>query len=287
MNKIRHISASYSGNKIALGEFEKVVQIFDIDTLNTISEFNSILSFGGKRITINELGNICVCGAWAKFGLVGYNALNGEVIWQRKDLKKVQHLSILRSNSDLFFANFSKSASKLISFKDGSEINKIIGVENYYESRFEPINVYDKSTSIELVNRITGNRISKIDRQTFATLSLDFAKDCFCVSEAAGPISCYELDKGRLKWRLPIGMDGHYLSLAYNELLDRFIGISWPYLNGGDMKIHYMNPDSGKNDYVINIKKPAVTEFAKEGRLLITSNKEIIDINTGEKKYWA
>ncbi|NJK96866.1 MAG: hypothetical protein HC905_19870 [Bacteroidales bacterium] len=89
MREIGHISTSFEGNRIALAEFEKEVQIFDIDSFQEISEFTSVLSFGGKRIAINKLGDICAWGAWSRHGICGYNANSGELLWQRKDLKRV------------------------------------------------------------------------------------------------------------------------------------------------------------------------------------------------------
>jgi hypothetical protein len=53
---IRHISTSLSGHTIALAEFEKRVQIFDINSLHIISEFDTVLDFGGQRLAISEDG---------------------------------------------------------------------------------------------------------------------------------------------------------------------------------------------------------------------------------------
>ncbi len=42
MKDIRHISTSYNGHMIALGEFEKRVQIFDLLNKQVISEFDTV-----------------------------------------------------------------------------------------------------------------------------------------------------------------------------------------------------------------------------------------------------
>jgi len=83
-----------------------------------------------------------------------------------------------------------------------------------------------------------------------------------------------------------VGIDGHFLRLDYNETLDRFVGISWPYVNGGNKKLKYLNPNSGLIERVHNIGQPTETEFAKDGRLLITSNREILDLENGIIKNW-
>jgi hypothetical protein len=34
-----------------------------------------------------------VAGAWERHGICAYNGLSGDLLWQRKDLKKSQHLA--------------------------------------------------------------------------------------------------------------------------------------------------------------------------------------------------
>ncbi|MFN3301144.1 MAG: YncE family protein, partial [Sediminibacterium sp.] len=287
MKEIRHISTSFLGNRIALAEFENLVQIFDLNTLQVISEFNSVLSYGGKRIAIDEQGEICVCGAWQRHGICGYNSNSGELIWQRKDLKRVQHLQNLRSNQQLLFANFEGSSSRIIDFRTGIDIDKIPNIINYYECKYQSIDIYDRSLSIDIIDRISKKRIAKLDRKSFGTLDLTFNFDSLCISESAGPLSCYDLNNGKLKWRIYGGIDGHYLRICYNEHLNMFVGITWPYANGGDKKIMYINTNTGAVENEVNIKQPVETEFAMDGKFLITSNRQIIDIDNLIIKNWA
>ena len=95
MEEIRHIATSFGGSRIAIAEFENHVQIFDHGNFELIAEFDTILDFGGNRLLISEDGQYCICGSWARHGIIGYDANTGEQIWQRKDLKKVQNIQLV------------------------------------------------------------------------------------------------------------------------------------------------------------------------------------------------
>jgi hypothetical protein len=57
-------------------------------------------------------------------------------------------------------------------------------------------------------------------------------------------------------------------------------------MTGGDKKLKRINKDNGKIESEIVIGCPAETEFALNGSVLVTSDREIINLKSGEKKYW-
>jgi hypothetical protein len=67
MSAIRHLAASYSGNVLAAGEFEKRIHIFDVVTRTKVCEFDSRLDFGGRRLAVSDDGRYCAAGAEAGY----------------------------------------------------------------------------------------------------------------------------------------------------------------------------------------------------------------------------
>lgn len=287
MKDIRHIATSFSGQTIALAEFEKRVQIFDINSLQIMSEFDTILDFGGQRLAISEDGKICICGCWERHGICAYETKTGNLLWQRKDLKKVQHIQILYADSAKFFAQFEVGASRTFDINTGLDTEKVTGAKYFFNSKYLEIDIIDKPRKIQIVDRKLKKIKVNIERQPFATLGLDIAHNCFAISESGGPLSCYDILSGQLKWRIPISEDGHFLRVIFNEELDIFIGVSWPFMKGGNKKLKYINKDSGKIEREMIINCPTETEFALNGSVLITSEREIINIKSGEKRNWA
>jgi outer membrane protein assembly factor BamB len=287
MKDIRHISTSFSGQTIALAEFEKRVQIFDMNFLQIISEFDTILDFGGQRLAISEDGKICICGCWERHGICAYETKTGKLIWQRKDLKKVQHIHILYADNSKFFAQFEVGASRTFDINSGLEIDKVSGAKYLFNSKYLEIDIIDKSNKIQVIDRKTKKIKANIERQSFATLDLAIADNCLAISESGGPMSCYDIQSGEIKWRIPINEDGHFLRVTFNYELNSFIGVSWPFLKGGNKKLKYINKDNGLIEKEMTINCPTETEFALNGNVLVTSDREIIDLKSGEKKNWA
>ncbi len=283
MDDIRHIATSLNGDRIAVAEFERRVKIIDFQTFEKVSEFDSILDFGGKRLSISEDGKTCVCGSWERHGIIGYNANNGEKLWQRKDLKKVQNIQLISSDTNLIFAQFEVGISKFINIQTGEDVKNLRGVEAFYENIYSPFSILDKTRGIEIVDSSSLKRKFKIDRQSFATLDIANGKDSVLVSESGGPLSCYDIGSGQLLWRHELGKYGHYLRLTYNERLNKYIGICWPYVSGGNKLLRYFETENGKIEEEINLDCPIETEFAKNGQLLVTSELDFIDLNTKKK----
>ncbi|PZR37652.1 MAG: hypothetical protein DI538_11970 [Azospira oryzae] len=289
MEQIRHIATSFNGPVIALAEFEKKVQIIDINSMGTIAEFDTILDFGGRRLAIAENGKICVCGCWERHGIGAYDTATGKLIWQRKDLKKVQHIQILRADETKVFTSFATGASRIIDINTGVDIDKISGAQLLFNSKYASVDIIDKSSKIQVVERGTGKTKLNIQRQSFGTLDIAFSESSVAISEAAGPLSCYNIHGfGKPLWRLPMDKDGHLLRICYNEQLNMFVGVSLSYTSKErPRKIKYIDKDNGTIEKELIINRPVEAEFALNGQVLITSDREIINVETGEKKSWV
>ena len=95
MYKMRHIATSQDGSVFLTAEFEKKVYSWNINTYENISEFNTVLDFGGKRLAITEDGTRCVAASYSRRGISMYDVLTGSVIWHRKDINRVQFVTLV------------------------------------------------------------------------------------------------------------------------------------------------------------------------------------------------
>lgn len=286
MNDIRHIATSYNGEMIALAEFKRRVQIVDIGTLTVKSEFNTVLDFGGRRLAISEDGQICVCGSWDRYGICAYETSTGKLIWQRKDLKKVQYIQNLSASRNKVFAQFEVGSSRILDIETGAEIQKYPGVGYLFNSKYAPVDVISKRNRIQLLDRSTSNKMASVPSKSFAILAIEVSDDSFVVSESGGPLTCYDISTGRQKWEIPAGVDGHFLRVSFHSTLDIFVGVSSPFLNVGNKKRKYIDKNSGHITNELNIDCPVETEFAWRDQVLVTSDRQIINIQSGDKKNW-
>ncbi|MGG7666799.1 hypothetical protein [Dyadobacter sp. BHUBP1] len=286
MNDIRHIATSGNGKVIAVAEFERRVQIVDIDSLTVISEFDTILDFGGQRLAISEDGLICLCGSWDRYGICAYETRTGKLIWRRKDLKKVQHIQNLSAHTDQVFAQFEVGPSRSLDIYTGAEVQKLPGIEHLVNAKNLPIDVIGKRGSILVLDRLTRKTIASAPTRSFAILDIVISDDSFVVSESGGPLSCYDISTGTHKWDIPADEDGHFLRACFHLNLEEFVGVSWPFLNGGNKKLKCINKNTGEITKELVIGCPVETEFALSGQVLVTSERKVIDIQSGTFKSW-
>ncbi len=247
---IRHLATSWSGVIAALAEFEHRVHVVDLTTGIHLSTFNTILDFGGRRLSITSDGTNVVAAAYHVEGIAAYSTADGTEIWRRKDLKKAQHIRF-SLDDDKIFCGFERKTFAVLRRATGKTITTMRGVKDIWESPFESIRLLEKLTLVLETN--DSRKLASIPRATFAVLSAAFAPGLVCVSESTGPVRCLDTSSGQERWRLAIP-DQHFLEVAYNENAASFVGVCWPYQRGGPHRLIRFGSNSG-----------AVTELGELG----------------------
>jgi len=282
-NKIRHIAISPHGDLVALGEFENMVYVYNINKLRKVSEIKTILDFGGKRLAVSK--KMLIAGSWYG-GIVAYDIIKKSLLWQRKDLKKVQ---ILKFNfkQDKIFALFNNESLQILDSKTGKTIEKIRNVINIYE------NPADSEILILKEKKISPNILKPYNVATYSlkrkeiisdvedsyrgVLDLEFLPRGFVVSEVGGNLKIYLRRKLFLEYKPKKGT--HILKIGYNQAMKNLYWIEWPYEKGGYKKLVEFDISKGeiKRTKILD-KNSSTEEFALNSSILIISTGEIIDI---------
>lgn len=283
-SKVRHIATSHRGRIFASGEFERRVQIWDLQSRQRVSEFDTILDFGGVRLAISEDGNHCVAGAYERHGLALYDA-TGRLKWQRKDLKKVQYTGFGR-NGDTVLASFDDRPLHRLRTSDGETLATYRGLRWIEESPHSDALVLEKETAIELEGKGTRRTLAKLgkgDLHPFYLLGIALSRTSVTLYDFKLQLSCYALSDGQLTWRHVLPRDVNVQSLAYHEREKEIVGVTWPYLHGGNKSILAVDNEDGNLRRMLLLEgQPAETEFAIAGSCLITSEGYVVDTQTGE-----
>ncbi len=283
-SKISHIATNYNGNIFAIAEFENKVYIWDIISEQMISEFNTILSFGGKRLAISSNGKLCATGAWSYNGIAVYATLTGNILWQRKDLKKVQRLKFSNHDNTLICA-FENKPLHILDSSTGKTLEKLRSVKKFWESPFFPLRIYEKSKKkIELVNLALGNKKIKIPSVNHTLLDCTFTSNSIILSECTNGLSSYSIDECNLLWQHKPCKGNHFTKLAFNPENKEVLGVNDPYEKGdnGKEELFIFNKDTGKiiRSYPFD-KLVQAEEFALKSSVLITSEGDVMDTKTG------
>jgi len=267
---IRHIATTFDGKLFATAEFERNVSIWKVDNGELQISFQTHLDFGGRRLAISPDGQLCAVGGYHIHGVSVYRTLDGSLVWNRKDLKKIQWLEFDPTQNTLL-AGFDEKPLHILDNKTGETIETCRGVRHKYISPYNN-NVYLlDATKLMLYN--SSKKPISIERHTFAILDVTFSPQAIYLTESGGPLRAVNYLEGSLLWEYIPEHGSHFLTLGYNESTETLFGVMWSYEKDEPYVLVEFNTKTGEllSRRVLegNISE---VEFTSRGNRLITSN---------------
>lgn len=271
MSSIHHLATSLRGHLFVAAEFKEVVYVWDIESGKLINQLQTHLDFGGHRLSISEDGSLCAAGAYNVHGIAVYDTYNGSLLWQRKDLKKVQWLQFSPVEQTLL-AGFENKSLHILNSHTGETLKTFHGTRSCWRSPYEDIYLLEK-IHLEIYATAKQKTVEKIDRNTFAVLDIAFGPEIVYISESGGPLRAISLKDASLIWSYQPEKGNHFLRIGYGEKCNTLFGISWPFVNGGAKTLWVFDSMTGKILNKTILEGQAIeTEFARHGDILITSD---------------
>ena len=191
---IRHLAAARRAPCIAAALFERTVQLWDVQTGEQLSEFDTLLSYGGRRLALSPNGDYCVATAWTKGergGVACYDAMTGEALWHRADLCHTQRIRFAPSGGKIW-CGFEEGPLQELSVSTGETLDKRAGL----------LDIIDEYPPHQLLDPRSGDfvfqaaKLFRIPRLTVSLLDAVFGSDALCLSEAGGPVRCIDVTTG-------------------------------------------------------------------------------------------
>jgi WD40 repeat protein len=279
---IRHLASTAEGKRIAAGEFEVVVSVWDLKTRRKISEFETPLDYGGSRLAINPRGAICAIASWRYRGVALYDAATAEVIGIRERVGRPQRVKYSPDGTRLYCC-VERGPCLVLDGDSAALLGKYSAVRNTFCSRFGDLELREKSrrNARHEISKVLGKNLTSFERTTFAVKSADFGPDRVCLSESTGPVRCIDTENGREIWRYDPPGKCHVEELAYSEGNGHFHGVHWPYYHGGPKKLLRFDYQSGKVTVVAQLRHFAESVFCSKGNKLITSEGDVVNVENG------
>jgi hypothetical protein len=280
MKRVRHIACSWNGSRVAVAECDRRVAVWDILSAEKLSEFDTVLDFGGTRLAITADGERVIAGAYHRYGIACYHASTGALVWHRKDLKKVQHLA-LSPSGDRVYCGFEARAGRSLDVTTGDDAAKLHGVASVIQSPFSDQTFVEKKSGPAVVYSPAGRRIGRIQRTTFGFLSVAFGQDLLLTSESTGPVRCFALPSVQETWRLPPRLGSHALYVHFDEDAQLCQAIMWSYTEGGLYELLRLDPNTGVLRRRIHLSDSPVYGFCLRGTHLLTWDGSLVDVANG------
>jgi hypothetical protein len=218
----RHIAVACDGDHVALGAFEEAVVVWSLVQHRLLSKMKTVLDFGGQRLAVClNPDPVVVAGAWERHGICGYS-LDGTLLWQRKDLKKVQALVSARRGAAVA-ACFTDGPMRVLDTTSGETISEVRAVRGYAEGSPAGLGAAALRGGVALLDTEDWNFRWKASVPGFALLDIALATGALAASGVAQPhdedrsgISCFDLSGEQIwRWQAPsevnvprLGWDG-------------------------------------------------------------------------------
>jgi hypothetical protein len=262
-------------NLFATGRYENIVDVWSFSERKKLSDFNTILDFGGFRLAIIVSDSPVVStGSWAK-GITTYTVANGSILWTRPDLRRIQQICDLSDDKlPLIGVSLDSGPYHILRADTGKEHSKLAGIETVYASLFEPLYFLVDNTRQVHLSALRIPPIWKKDINSFAILHAAFSPKQVVFSEARGPVSCFDF-YGTKVWEFQPQNNHHILRLVWDIALQRWLGIDWNFKHGGSKNLFEIDI-AGSARLLMNIGNCRQAEFSPDGSYLITSIGKVI-----------
>ncbi len=155
---------------------------------------------GGRRLAVPSSGEYFLSGSYHDTGLVAYDTEDGEPVWERHDLKKLQSLAI-DEREGVAWALFESRGARRVKLSDGRERSAPRGLRNVHVAPDGNRLLLEFRNGVTYENRETG--VSRdVDQPGNARLwNAVFVPTGLVLSWSGGPLQSTD-DEGRVQWSL-------------------------------------------------------------------------------------
>lgn len=276
---IHEIVTASGADIFAASTFEHLVSICRYGTRKCVCKLNTKMSTAPGRLLIIPKHDLLITGAYNVHGVCAYSISSGDLIWQRKDFKRVMSLKY-DATSESIACFCSQRAGAVLNPKTGETIEKYRGVEEAYYSNIGH-KFFIKYDSFEIHSK-TG----LIKKHAYLTTFHAFLHVCFdeTTMAASTPGSCvqiFNLSDGNEIGRYEPPEGSHVLELGFSKDEDVYLGTLWEYRKGSFVFLLKLDK-SGKLIQKIPCPDAVTSTYVPSRKTVICSTGKEYSWDTGE-----
>lgn len=261
---IRQLAAAESARFVAAGFFERKVQIWDLDARSLVSEFDTVLDFGGHRLALSPCGGCCLAASWKKGlrgGVACYEAATGRKVWHRTDIRHTKRLR-LSLDGERIFCGLDDAPLHELLLCTGETLKRHRGVRD----------AIDLPCCFDALP---------------AGLGLRFREGVvgdghLCAIDDAGQVRCLDAPSGSERWQYVSPAGSHVIDLCFHASECAFYAIELVFNVPAQPRLIRLDSDSGRCNLVLKLGPQAwEVVFCSGGQQLVDSAGRIVDLKTG------
>ena len=272
-----------ANSEIALFSFfEKVIDVYDLNTLKKLNRIYTKYEFDGNRLAINRMNNR-FCSAGYNNGIALYELNSGKEIWANKTIKNIQ--SVFLAEKYAFVYNDLQELHILF-ISSGICKHCLEDIEDIYTTDVEGRYIIKRSSTLELLEMRDGMMHVSAISAPKVNSSIHIAalfKESLIISYLHQSLMCYSLN-GNLLWKSDIGKGYVLNSISMNKAKSELCCFASYNTNvrQKDFVIHVAF-QTGKvvNSFMLDENVIDIVPIESKG-LIICSNGAILDLKSGE-----
>lgn len=277
---IQEIAVSEDTDLFASVTSEKTVSVWSFRDRRKIIDFQALWSLGGRRLhLLSSAKPIVVTASWDRGKAAAYDAYTGSSLWS-VTLSHVQYISPINymGARQLAFATDDKG----VQIRDpitGAYLKNLRGVGEAYQSPCgSAVLLVKRSKQLLFCNKDL-EIVNTVPQIGFAVLDAAFREDRVTVSEATGPVRCFDFS-GLELWRIQ-QPNRHAVRLCWNAELKQWLGMIYRYQGADGLRNAIVSVD---HDSVVGIFELGIGkfEFSSDGKMLFGSDGTIRSVPSGE-----
>ena len=196
--------------------------------------------------------------------------------------KKIGKSSKISVTPDGNFAacGFDDYPLHLLDMRDGQTVEELRECRSLVVSPYESVRFVDKTRPE--IQTMEGVCIAKLERETFAILSIAFGLGQIAISESGGSVRCFETKTEKTIWRYQPPKGCHVLALGYSQQHNLFMGVLWPYEKGGAKSLLIFDAKIGDIQTSYPLGQSGKEVFCLHGKYLMSSEGWLVECSTGQ-----
>jgi len=290
-----HVASPISGSDLFVtAEFERWVSVYSLADRRRISRFETIMDFGGQRLAlIGRDRTIVVTAAYTRYGVAAYDALTGERIWHRKDLKRAHWLAPLAEGSAVA-VGFDNKPLHVLDGQTGETVDRWRGVRKVVSSAFSSEVICTTNSCVNLGIFPGENRWVEVlaDRAVltaaFGPTAVALQHVWFTNSPGAVPgdderhtrLLSFDLE-GNPLWEWKPAPYCQLNEIGWCDETQHWVGLEWSWQQSGPLRIVRIDPSGGLIERGPEVVARDVA-FLGRGKYLVTNMGSVIHVPDGQ-----
>jgi hypothetical protein len=258
---------------------EGEASVWDVAERAEVARLQTVYDVGATSLAYSGRHSRCIAAAYHVHGVCCYDT-SGQLMWQRKDLKRNQGLTISPDGSRVLFFN-DEGPCHVLSVTDGQTLEQLRGVRDLWFSKDGSLELR-QTTNADVVDA-QGELVFRLPRDclTLGPIVTGAFSGKLLAVAAGGPQCIYDLASREEVMRYQPTGDTHVIKAAALGDETRFVAVTYSVNALAPDALLHISPADGSVEVVTEFERRFAMAFCMKGSRLLLSTGDLLDTATG------